>query len=238
MPIAVDQIKKAIQKQGNPERAEHSKRFFKTSVGQYGYGDVFLGLSVPEMRVIAKKYKDLKLSETQKLLHSKIHEERLIALLILVGQFRGEPVNQKPIYKFYLANTKWINNWDLVDTSASNIVGMYLLKRDKKVLYKLAKSKDLWERRIAIIATLAFIANEDFKDTILISGMLLGDKHDLIHKAVGWMLREVGKRDVKTLEKFLDKHASRMPRTTLRYAIERFPEAKRQYYLGIKAPTT
>jgi 3-methyladenine DNA glycosylase AlkD len=229
--MTLEEIKKDIKALADPVRARHSQRFFKTGKGQYGYGDIFLGLAVPQSRIVAKKYKDIDLSTIGKLLHSKIHEERTIALAILCDQFKRDFIPQDRIYKFYLSNTKWINNWDLVDISASRIVGTYLLDRDRKILYKLAKSKDLWEKRIAIISTLAFIANNDFTDTLAISELLLKDKHDLIHKAVGWMLREVGKRDIKALTEFLDKNVSQMPRTTLRYAIERFPEPERLAYL-------
>jgi 3-methyladenine DNA glycosylase AlkD len=229
--MTLEELKIDIKSQGDPVRAEHSLRFFKTGKGQYGYGDVFLGLSLPQIRLITKKYKDLPLKELKALLHSKIHEERLIALIILVNQFKRNPDDREKIFNFYLNNTKYINNWDLVDVTCPQIVGTYLLDKDKKVLYTLAKSDSLWEKRIAIISTLMFIKNGNFKDTLKISEMLLNDKHDLIHKAVGWCLREVGKKDVKTLDAFLDKHVKAMPRTALRYAIEKFPEPKRQHYL-------
>lgn len=224
-----------INKSANPKKAELLSRFFKTGPGQYGEGDVFLGITVPVSRKIALKYKNLSFPEISKLLSSKIHEERLIALLILVNQFEhGQENTRKKIFEFYLAHTKFINNWDLVDLSAPNIVGMYLLgKKDRKILTRLARSNNLWERRIAIISTLAFIVKaKEYKDTFEISTILLHDKHDLIHKAVGWMLREVGKRISESVEReFLDLYYQEMPRTMLRYAIERFDSKSRMYYL-------
>lgn len=236
IPTSLANLKGDLKKISQPEKREDYQRFFKTGKGEYGEGDVFIGVTVPNSRKVAKKYKDLPLSKVQKLLQSKIHEERLVALLILVEQFEisfeSQDYNkQKEIYKFYLKNTARINNWDLVDLSASKIVGVYLLDKDRKILHKLAKSRSLWERRIAIIASFYFIRNDDFKDSLKISTTLLSDKHDLIHKAVGWMLREIGKRDQKVLEKFLKKYYIKMPRTMLRYAIERFPEPLRLKYL-------
>jgi 3-methyladenine DNA glycosylase AlkD len=208
-------------------------RFFKTGPGQYGEGDIFLGIKVPVQRQVAKKYEDLSLKDLESLLHSKVHEERLVALIILVNKYKKADEESKGrIYKFYLKNTKWINNWDLVDLSSHYIVGEYLLDKPRLPLYSLAKSKNLWEKRIAIISTFTLLRNKDFKDTIAISEILLGDKHDLIHKAVGWMLREAGKRDKKILIDFLDKHHQKMPRTALRYAIEKLSESERKYYLG------
>lgn len=217
------------------EKALVYASFFKTGKGEYGEGDKFLGVTVPKQRVIAKKYSDLALLEISSLLESPIHEERLVALIILVSQYaKGDMVSQKKIYDFYLAHTTQINNWDLVDSSAQYIVGEYLLKRDRKMLYLLVRSKSLWERRIAIIATWAFIKRGDFADIFAITELLLSDKHDLIHKALGWMLREVGKRDEAALEEFLVKHIKVLPRTTLRYAIERFGSQKRIQYLKMK----
>ena len=185
------------------------------------------------IRKVAKEFKKLPLAEVECLLHSNIHEERLLALVILVGQFeKGDEATRKSIYDLYLANTRHINNWDLVDLSAPQIVGGYLETRSRKPLDRLAKSASLWERRISILATHWFIRHGDFADTLRIAKKLIGDKEDLIHKAVGWMLREVGKRDVAVLEEFLDKHCRTMPRTMLRYAIERFPENRRQAYLN------
>lgn len=187
---------------------------------------------MPDQRTIAKKYFDLSLFDAQKLLSSKIHEHRLTALFILIAKYnKTDEKEKKKIFEFYLKNIKNINNWDLVDLSAPNIVGDYLLKKNRSILRELTHSENLWEKRIAILATFAFIRNNDFKDTFKISKVLLLEKHDLIHKAVGWMLREIGKRDLKTEEEFLKKHYKKMPRTMLRYAIERFPEEKRKRYL-------
>ena len=228
------QLRRDLKKAANPKQAAILQRFFKTGQGQYGEGDVFLGIKVPRQREIASKYFGLSLAEIKKLLQSKIHEQRLVALLIMVAKFNQvTEAEKKRLFKFYLANSKWINNWDLVDLSAPSIVGQYLLKRPRQVLYRLAKSKNLWERRIAIVATYSFIRQNQFGDTLRIVTLLLGDQQDLIHKAAGWMLREVGKRDQVVLEKFLQKYASQMPRTTLRYAIERLPEKKRQRYLKL-----
>jgi len=226
-------ISSDLKKLKNPEKIKVYEWFFKTGPGQYGEGDVFLGLTSAEVKNIAKKYfKEAEFKTIQKLLDSKIHEERTAALRILVYKYeKADEKLKKQIYTFYLKNAKKINNWDLVDVSAPNIVGDYLLDKDRKNLYKLAVSKNLWEKRIAIISTFGFIRNNQFEDALKISEMLLNDKHDLIHKAVGWMLREVGKRDEKLLEKFLNKNIRQLPRTTLRYAIEKFPEKKRKEYL-------
>ena len=230
--LTLKSLKKELKSKANPKQAKNLQRFFKTGPGEYGEGDIFLGLKVGGSREIAKKYKDLSLKETEKLLHSKIHEERLIALLILIHKFQTGKENLKEkIFKLYLKNTKYINNWDLVDFSAHKIIGEYLRNKSKKILYKLVKSKNIWERRIAVLSTFQFIANNEFKESLKISKLLLKDKHDLIHKAVGWMLREIGKRSLVTEEKFLKTHYKNMPRTMLRYAIERFPEKRRQAYL-------
>ncbi|MFH1575578.1 MAG: DNA alkylation repair protein [Candidatus Nealsonbacteria bacterium] len=214
----------------SPEKAKVLQGFFKTGKGEYGEGDVFLGVVVPELRKIAQKYAGLSLKDAIKLLHSEIHEERLTALLVLVSRFQAEEEQEK-VYNLYLKNTKYINNWDLVDLSADKIVGVYLLNKPKSILCKLAKSKNIWERRVAIIATFNFIKNNEFSETLKIAKILLNDKHDLIQKAVGWMLREVGKRDFETEERFLKEHCREMPRTMLRYAIERFPKSQRKRYL-------
>jgi 3-methyladenine DNA glycosylase AlkD len=222
---------------GCPEQAAIVARFFKTGPGQYGEGDRFIGVKVPEIRKVAKEFKSLRLPEVECLLHSEVHEERLLGLVILVGQFeKGDDATRKPIYGLYLANTRFVNNWDLVDLSAPQIVGGYLESRSRKPLDRLAKSASLWERRISILATLWFIRRGDFADTLGIAEKLLGDREDLIHKAVGWMLREVGKRDVAVLEDFLGDHCRVMPRTMLRYAIERFPEEKRRKYMNGPVP--
>lgn len=220
------------EKLGNPEQAKILQRFFKTGKGEYGGGDIFLGIKVPEQKRIAKKYIGLSLPKIQILLSSKIHEHRLIALLILVGKFKKSNEEEKAnIFNFYLKNTKSINNWDLVDLSAPNIVGEFWIDKKKKILYEFAQSKSIWEKRISIISTLSFIKKEEFDDALRISEILLKDEHDLIHKAVGWMLREIGKKNQEVLEKFLKIHYKEMPRTMLRYAIEKFDEEKRKKYL-------
>ena len=225
-------LKQDLQKLADPEKAKTLQRFFKTGKGEYGEGDVFLGITVPEQRKTAKKHSDLTFKDVLKLLSGKIHEHRLTALLILVIKYsKADETGKKEIVDFYLKNTKNINNWDLVDLSADKILGAYLIDKDKSILYKLVQSDNLWDRRIAIMATFHFIKNSQFKDTLKISGILLNDKHDLIHKAVGWMLREIGKREQATEEKFLIKYYKNMPRTMLRYATERFDENKRKFYL-------
>ena len=225
----LNEFKKDMNKLKNPKKAKLLSGFFKTGKGEYGEGDVFLGIMVPQQREVSKKHRYLSLNDLQVLLNSKIHEYRLTALFILIYQYQ-KAGNKKAIVNFYLKNTKNINNWDLVDLSAPRILGDYLISKDRKILYKLAKGH-LWDKRIAILATFAFIAKKDFKDSLRIAEILLKDKHDLIHKAVGWMLREIGKRDQITEEKFLKKHCKNMPRTMLRYAIEKFDEKKRGFYL-------
>ena len=208
------------------------RRFFKTDKGQYGYGDIFLGIKVPVQRKLAKQYRDLPINDVIRLLQSKIHEHRLTALLILIQKYQTtDDKARKTIFNLYLKHRKWINNWDLVDLSAPNIVGNYLLDKERAILYKLAKSKSLWDKRIAILATFEFIENGQAEDTFHIAESLLNDEHDLIHKAVGWMLREIGKRIGRSTEEvFLQKHHRHMPRTMLRYAIEHFsPTLKKKY---------
>jgi len=225
-------LKSEIKKKSNPEKAKHSQRFFKTGPGEYSEGDIFNGLTVPECRIISKEFKNLRTKDIQELIKSPIHEERLVALFIMVYQFeKGTPEQQKIIHELFLKNTRYINNWDLVDLSAPKITGAYLLNKPRKILYKLVKSKSLWERRISIISTFTFIRHNDFTDTFEISEILLNDKHDLIHKAVGWMLREIGKKDRNELSNFLKTHYKKMPRTMLRYSIEHYPEEIRQKYL-------
>lgn len=226
-------LKNELKKQADPEKAKLLQRFFKTGKGEYGQGDVFIGVVVPKTRkIVNEHHAKIKINDIKPLLHSKIHEERLLALLVLVKKYqKSDEKEKKRIFDLYLANTKHINNWDLVDLSSPNIVGAYLSNKNKSILYKLAKSH-LWDKRIAIISTAYFIRNNDFKDTLKISEILLKDKHDLIHKAVGWMLREVGKRNLAEEERFLKKHYKQMPRTMLRYAIEKFPEQKRKAYLN------
>jgi 3-methyladenine DNA glycosylase AlkD len=212
--------------------AEHAQRFFKTAPGQYGHGDIFLGLRVPTLRALVKEFAELPRREILTLLRSAYHEERLFALMLLVRQFdRGDETVRKAIYSQYLKNTRCINNWDLVDLSAPNIVGAYLLDKDRRILYTLAASPVLWERRIAMLATFAFIRKNDFDDALAIARLLLGDREDLMHKAAGWMLREIGKRDLTAETAFLDEHAADMPRTMLRYAIEKFPDPLRRRYM-------
>lgn len=225
-----------IKKKANKDKAEILQRFFKTGKGEYGEGDVFWGLSVPEQRKLAKEFKELLITDLKKLIKSKVHEERLICLLILVLKFqKGNNREKKEIYNFYLKNTKYINNWDLVDLSAPKIVGPYLEDKNKSILYNLAKSKNIWERRIAILSTFHFIYKGNPEETLKIAFILKDDEHDLIHKAVGWMLREIGKRCGQGIEeKFLKKYYKGMPRTMLRYAIEKFPEKKRKFYLNNK----
>ena len=230
--VTAKEISKRLQKLGNKKDARFLQGFFKTGVGQYGEGDIFLGIRVPALRKLTKEYKALPPEEVLPLLRSPYHEVRLFALILLVNTFaKIDETIQKKIYDLYLANTNYINNWDLVDISAPNIVGAFLLTRSRKPLYQLAKSKNLWERRIAVLATFYFIKNNQFTDSLKIAGILLHDKEDLIHKAAGWMLREVGKRDIKFAESFLEKHCLVMPRAMLRYAIERFAPSKRRMYL-------
>jgi 3-methyladenine DNA glycosylase AlkD len=225
-------IRKELKSMADPDKAAIMQRFFKIGPGQYGEGDIFIGVIVPQSRRVAKKFCQLPLGELRTLLYSHIHEERLVALLILAWSYSVSSSREKEeeIVKFYLDNIKQVNNWDLVDLSAPNILGAHLVDRDRRLLYRLATSENVWERRIAIVATHHFIRNGDFSDTLKIAEMLLQDKHDLIHKAAGWMLREVGKRDAAAQEAFLEKHWSVMPRMMLRFAIERLPESKRRRY--------
>jgi 3-methyladenine DNA glycosylase AlkD len=230
--MTAEEIRKQLRKLSNKEKAKDLQRFFKTGPGEYGEGDVFLGIRVPELRKVAKEYQAVTIREVKKLLKSSIHEERLLALLILVRMVsKGNETERKKIYELYLKNTRFVNNWDLVDGSAEHIVGAFLMNKSKAPLYHLAESENLWERRISIMSTFHFIKHNQFSETLKISKTLLSDKEDLIHKAVGWMLREIGKRDLLTEENFLEQHYMAMPRTMLRYAIERFSESKRKWYL-------
>jgi len=230
--MSLKQIRKELRETGSKKHAKTLQWFFKTGPGEYAEGDIFLGLKMHQTRKIATKYADLSLNETTQLLKSKIHEERLAALLILKERFaKADEVIKKKIYEIYLQNTKHINNWDLVDLSAEHIVGSFLMNKNKLPLYRLARSPLLWDRRISILSTFHYIKNQKFNDTLRIAKILISDKHDLIHKAVGWMLREVGKRNLAAEERFLKKLNRQMPRTMLRYAIERFPEPKRLTYL-------
>lgn len=238
------QINKSVSNElralARPDKAEILMRFFKTAKGEYGHGDVFIGVTMPQIRQVAKRHADLEMKKILDLLRSRIHEERMCALVILTGQYM-RAVKLKDvqacnlIFRTILKNRKHVNNWDLVDVTIPGTVGAHLFTRSRALLYRLARSKNLWERRIAIVATLYFIRKNDFKDTLKISEMLLQDEHDLIHKASGWMLREVGKRDEGVLCSFLERFAARMPRTMLRYSIERLSPAKRKRYMQAKA---
>ena len=230
---SVAAIRAELHESADPARAVHSQRFFKTGPGQYGEGDKFLGLTVPVMRGLVRKYRELDDASALQLLASPWHEERLVGLMLLVqGYDEGNESRREKIHRSYLANTRQINNWDLVDASAGSIVGQHLDATDIALLERLAGSKDIWERRIAIISTFHFIKRNEFGPTLKIARLLLRDSHDLIHKAVGWMLREVGKRDRAAEDSFLKKHYQQMPRTMLRYAIERHPENVRKKYLA------
>jgi 3-methyladenine DNA glycosylase AlkD len=230
--VRLTDIQEHVRQLGNDEIARHSQRFFKTGKGEYGEGDRFLGIRVPVLRKLAREYKDLTLTDASRLLTSEFHEERLLSLLILVSLFsKGSEKEKYAVYQAYLKNTRYINNWDLVDSSAQHIVGAYLWTRNRKPLYRLAQSKKLWERRISIMSTFHFIKRNDVEDALSLSEILKNDPEDLIHKAVGWMLREIGNRNRAIEERFLKKHYKDMPRTMLRYAIEKFPEKKRLTYL-------
>jgi 3-methyladenine DNA glycosylase AlkD len=230
--MTANEIRAQLEQLGSPERAEVAKRYFKTGPGEYGEGDIFYGISAHVLRQLAREHQALADKETLRLLRSPVHEARCVALLILVRAFaKGDQTARQRIYETYLANTRFINNWDLVDVSAPHIIGAHLADKSRKPLEALARSQSLWERRIAIISTFYFIRTGEYANTLRIAKLLLGDKEDLIHKAVGWMLREVGKRDRESEVSFLKEHYKLMPRTMLRYAIERFPEAERQMYL-------
>ncbi|MBD3330778.1 DNA alkylation repair protein [Candidatus Peregrinibacteria bacterium] len=227
------QTKKELNSLANEKQAKNLARFFKTGKGQYGEGDKFLGIKVPIQRKVAKKFQNINLSDLKSLLSSPYHEHRLTALIILNHKFQKaqSEKTRTNLVKIYISQIKYINNWDLVDLSAPQILGVYLEHKPKDILYKYANSNNLWKKRIAILSTFHFIKNSKFEDTLKISKILLKDDHDLIHKAVGWMLREIGNRDLETEENFLKKHYKKMPRTMLRYAIEKFEESHRQKYL-------
>ncbi|MDD5597135.1 MAG: DNA alkylation repair protein [Victivallaceae bacterium] len=229
-----EQVKHELSRFAKPEDAEGKKRFFKTAPGSYGEGDIFIAVSNADLRKTARRHIDLSFSELEKLLSSEIHEHRQTALFILMLQFeRGGREQQKPVYDFYLAHLDAVNNWDLVDLSAHYIIGTFLLdKKDRSVIYRLAGTDDLWRERIAMVSTFAFIRNMDFADTLRLAENFIPHRHDLIHKAAGWMLREIGKRDFETENHFLKKHYRGMPRTMLRYAIEKFPDELRRKYLN------
>ncbi len=230
--MIIPQINKRIAKLSDSQRAKKMQKYFKTGEGQYGEGDIFLGISTPELRDLAKEYQEITLMDASTLLKSDIHENRVLVLFILILKFnKSDRAQKKQIYELYLKNTDYINNWDLVDLSAYHIVGSFLFNQDKDMLYFLAKSKNLWERRISIISTFYFIKKGTLSETLKIAEILLNDKEDLIHKAVGWMLRELGKKDITAEENFLRKHYHNMPRTMLRYSIEKFSDSKRLKYL-------
>ena len=235
MPGARD-IQRELKNLADPVRAIGVSRYFKTGPGEYGEGDRFLGLRLPDLHRIARQYRELPLAEVRKLLDSPWHEARQVALFILVQQYkRGTPAEREAIFRLYLRHTRRINNWDLVDCSAGCVVGAHLTAGRRVPLRRLAHSPLLWERRIAMIATSHAIARGEFGSALRVAAWLQRDPHDLIHKAVGWMLREIGKRDRRVEEAFLDQYAARMPRTMLRYAIERFPERRRRFYLAMRA---
>lgn len=234
--VGLQELQNELQALGSPEKAAFLSRFFKTGKGQYGEGDQFLGITMPEIRAVVAKYSSLSIQSWQLLLHSPFHEFRMAALIGLMKRFqksKKDETIQQAIFEVYLNNLDYINNWDLVDVTCRDIVGAYLLHKDRNILYELVQRSHLWAQRVAIVSTWYFITHNQFSDTIRISELLLTHKHDLIHKAVGWMLREIGKRDELVLEEFLDTHVKQMPRTALRYAIERFPESKRKYYLSL-----
>lgn len=226
-------VREDLRKLADPEYAMNSQRFFKTGKGEYGEGDKFLGIRVPLQREIAKKHKTASLKEILSLIKSKYHEERFTGFVILVDQYQNSKDSKEAekLYKTYLSSFEYINNWDLVDSTCHKIIGIHLLNRDRKILYKWAKSKNLWTRRISIISTFAFIAHMQLDDSFALAQQLLHDDHDLMHKAVGWVLRECSKKDRSRLESFLEEHYQSMPRTMLRYAIEKLPERRRQQYL-------
>lgn len=234
--LTAKNLMKRLNDVADPVGAEHSQKFFKTYKGGYAEGDVFLGLTVPTVRNITKDFIEMSLAEIEKLLDSPIHEHRFAGLVILVKRAKKATEQElKVLYNFYLNNTSRINNWDLVDVSVRDIVGKYLFDKSRKPLYELALSENLWERRISIVATAYFIGKNDLQDTFKISALLIKDNHDLIHKACGWMLREAGKRDEKALKLFLDNYASVMPRTMLRYSLEKLHQSDRQYYMQLKS---
>ena len=226
-------LKQALLQLKNPERAIQTARFFKTGKGEYGEGDVFIGLSNPQVQALVKEHwKYTNMANVQELINDKIHELRFAALLVLVAQFpKSSPIQQQGIIEFYLKNIRQINNWDLVDCSAYKLLGKFLLHKDRQILYDLAESGHLWSERVAVVSCFEFIINGQFSDIFKLYEKFLSHKHDLMHKACGWMLREVGKRDELALEEFLDEHLQKMPRTMLRYAIERMEEKKRLGYL-------
>jgi 3-methyladenine DNA glycosylase AlkD len=235
--MTLDDVRARLREHASPQDALGARRYFRTGPGEYGEGDVFIGVRVPALRRLAKELRALPLDSVAELLRSPVHEERLLALLLLVGAYaKGDDALRGRVFELYVASTRYVNNWDLVDSSAADVVGAHLAGGDRSLLDRLAASTSLWERRIAIIATLHFIRRGEFADTLRVAALLLRDRHDLIHKAVGWMLREVGKRDRAAEEAFLREHCRGMPRTMLRYAVERFPEPLRRAYLRGEPP--
>ena len=231
----LNDILKKLDALSDPDKAAKSLRYFKTGKGEYGEGDIFIGLSAPQLRALSKEHQALPVLDCLTLLKNEIHEARMLALFILVLKFKkAEPGQQSEIFQQYLKHSQFINNWDLVDCSAPHISGPYLLHRDKNILYKLAASDLLWDRRIAMLSCFSFIRDHQFEDALKLAKLFLSDQEDLMHKAVGWMLREIGKRDQEIERTFLNEHAARMPRVMLRYAIEKFSKDERQHYLSIK----
>ena len=234
LQVTKNNIQNELNLLANTEKARQLSRFFKTGKGEYGEGDLFLGINVPEQRKIAKTSKDAPFPEIKQLVYSRYHEHRLSGFLILVYKIEHCPELLEKAYRFYLQHKKQANNWDIIDTTAPHIIGRYVFNNDKRILFELAESSSLWDKRLAVLASFYFIRNGQYDTTLQLAEKLLYDKHDLIHKAVGWMLREIGNRDAGTAEQFLKKHHRYMPRTMLRYAIEKLPDVKRKFYLNKK----
>lgn len=237
MHLSVDDLKKDLYEKASQQRAQGSARFFKTAPGEYGEGDLFVGIPVPHIRNVARKAQHLSLKEIACFVQSPIHEERVFGFIVCVNQFKktikdNDSHKQELLVRFYLKNKKYLNNWDLIDITAGSILGIYFLKRERAILFKWIESKSLWDRRLALMTTQGFIRQNDFKDTLLLCQKVLTDHEDLIHKASGWMLREVGKKDVQLLHQFLTQHKNKMPRTMLRYAIEKLSIEQRKKYLA------
>ncbi len=229
-----EEIKRELEKVSDPQKVKVLSHFFKTGEGDYGHGDKFLGIKLPDQRIIAKRYfKEAALDDIDNLLRSPIHEHRLTALIILTFKYpKANDEDKKRIYGFYLDHLEFVNNWDMVDLSAERIIGEYLLDKDRSILYKLAKSGELWTQRVSILSTFQFIKHNDFSDALKICEYFIKSDRDLIHKASGWMLKEIGKRDEKVLVEFLDKHYKQMPRTMLRYCIEKLSDSQKRHYLA------
>jgi 3-methyladenine DNA glycosylase AlkD len=230
--MSFEKIREELEASGDPGGASILQKFFKTGLGEYGEGDVFRGIRLPVLRKLSAKYHDLSLPQVERLLHSAFHEDRMLAVLIFIRRYaKGDEAARAKVYRVYLKNRKFINNWDLIDVSAAHIVGAFLWDKDRGMINRLAQSDSLWDRRIAIISTFYFIRRGEFGETLAVARTLLLDTEDLIQKAVGWMLREIGNRNLQAEEDFLRIHYRQMPRTMLRYAIEKFPDAKRKQYL-------